>query len=104
MNERYVVLRLGAPSGFSYGLAGGVREAETLTAEVEEIDSLEAPAVAREMDVQAIARELPMKLIKPVEFQAAFTPVSTDIAWGIRAVGADRTTLDGRGITVAVLD
>lgn len=30
--------------------------------------------------------------------------VEVDVTWGVRAVGADRSAYDGRGITVAVLD
>lgn len=106
MKERYVVLRSAHASGdVSFGGPyGGMREADTLSAEVEDIDSLEAPGLAREADVEAIARAIPMKLIEPVESQNAAMPTSTGIAWGIKAVGADTTSLDGAGITVAVLD
>jgi subtilisin family serine protease len=98
MKDRYVVLRLGQ---ISYAAGGG---AEDLSAEVQDVDSLEVRALARETDVEAVAQEIPMRLIEPVEFQNEVMSTSTDIAWGISAVGADTTSLDGTGVTVAVLD
>jgi subtilisin family serine protease len=105
MKERYIVLRSAPASGVSYGgPSGGTREAETVSAEVEDIDSLEAPELAREADVEAVARDIPMRLIEPVESRNTAIPASTGIAWGIEAVGADTTSLDGAGITIAVVD
>ena len=44
---------------------------------------------------------MPLALIRPLESQAS-TAGNTD--WGIAAVGADKSSFTGEGVTVAILD
>lgn len=62
----------------------------------------EAAELQREDDVIAIAPSMPIKLIEPKSVDGAGTTPAD--AWGISAIGADRTAFDGQGVTVAVLD
>jgi subtilisin family serine protease len=75
-----------------------------VSVEVDEIDTREISALARDAEVLAIARAIPMKLIAPVEEQDAAEPAADTITWGVRAVGADTSPFSGDGIVVAVLD
>jgi subtilisin family serine protease len=110
MRERHVILRsnvaatrdpfvgaLAAPA-LAASVAAGV------SIEVDEIDTRDVPALARDADVLAIARAIPMKLIAPVEVQDAAEPAADTVTWGVRAVGADTSPFSGDGIVVAVLD
>jgi subtilisin family serine protease len=47
---------------------------------------------------------MPMKLIEPVDTQDVAPSVSTNITWGVKAVGADASAFNGSGVTIAVLD
>jgi subtilisin family serine protease len=69
---------------------------------VERLDQADLREAARDPDVLSIARSMPTQLIAPTG-QAA-TVASTADTWGVRAVGADRSSFDGAGVTVAVLD
>lgn len=52
-------------------------------------------------DTEDVISSIPLTLIKPV---SASAPPEIDKAWGIEAVGADKSPQDGNGVTVAVLD
>ena len=52
-------------------------------------------------EVRALAPVMPTSLIRPFAVDAARASRS---AWGVRAVGADRTSRTGSGCVVAVLD
>lgn len=69
--------------------------------EKHDISAQEANDLVRDPQVAAIARPMPIALIKPfaVEGSAAATT-----AWGIQAIKADTSSLDGDGVVVAVLD
>ncbi|WP_437666325.1 S8 family peptidase [Sorangium sp. So ce1182] len=54
----------------------------------------------RDPSVIGIARTMPTRLMHPIEPVVAAPPG----AWGIAAVGADRSPHDGSGVVVAVLD
>ena len=47
---------------------------------------------------------MPLKLIAPFAVAGPLAPINNNIAWGIRAVGADTSPFDGAGVVVAVLD
>jgi len=69
--------------------------------QTEDLSKADVLDVARDPAVHAIAPVMPIRLIEPMgvtEADAATT------AWGITAVGADVSTRDGGGVTVAVLD
>jgi subtilisin family serine protease len=72
--------------------------------EVEELDSRRARQLARRSDVLAVARVVPMKLIKPVALDVAADPAAGGLTWGVQAVGAQTSPFTGDGIVVAVLD
>ncbi|WNB87280.1 S8 family serine peptidase [Cellulomonas sp. ATA003] len=84
--------------------------------ELAELDKAELRDVARAPDVRAVAPVIPVKLVFPVGARAAGDAAGGDAAgaadaragsgptWGVRAVGADRSTRTGAGVTVAVLD
>src|SRR5688572_3473824 len=68
---------------------------------IDELDTSEARALTeQEKDVLCIAPEFPITLIEPM----SGSDCENREAWGIGAVGADRTHLTGEGVTVAVLD
>jgi len=75
-----------------------------VSVEIDDIDTREIPALARNAEVLAIARAIPMKLIAPVEVQDAVEPAADTVAWGVKAVGADTSPFSGDGTVVAVLD
>ena len=75
-----------------------------LAVEVDEIARREIVGLTRNADVLAVAPVIPMRLIEPVEVQAAAEPAAGGTEWGIQAVGADTSPFSGAGIVVAVLD
>jgi len=60
----------------------------------------------RDPEVQAIAPAMPLSLIEPMTDDSINPPGATPSGntWGVDAVGASRSSFDGSGITVAVLD
>ncbi len=111
MKEKHIILRLAQAVSRDLFLGGGVvtaREAETvaagLTVEIEEIDRNRISTLSRHSDVVAIAPSIPMKLIQPISVTDLDEATSQEIAWGVRAVGADTSPFTGSGIVVAVLD
>ena len=72
--------------------------------EYDEISAPRAVEISRKRDIAAVAPVIPMKLIEPVAKEPDVSTSSTEIAWGIRAVGADTSPYDGDGIIIAVLD
>jgi len=70
-----------------------------LEVRVEELTFKDVVTVSRDRGVAALAPVMPTKLITPLAGTAA-----TNAAWGVSAVGADRSAFDGRGVIVSVLD
>jgi subtilisin family serine protease len=79
-------------------------ETAGVAVEIDEFERREIPAVTRHSDVVAVAPAIPMKLIEPVQVPGLAAPAAGNVAWGIKAVGADATPFDGTGVVVAVLD
>ena len=110
MREKHVILRSNAAATrdpFVGALAAPAMEesiAAGVSIEVDEIDTREIPALARNSEVLAIARAIPMKLIAPVEEQDGAEPTADTVTWGVKAVGADTSPFSGDGIVAAVLD
>ena len=110
MREKHVILRSNAAATrdpFVGALSAPATEesiAAGVSVEVDEIDTREIPALARNSEVLAIARAIPMKLIAPVEEQDAAEPTADTVTWGVKAVGADTSPFSGDGIVAAVLD
>jgi len=74
-----------------------------LVVEVDEIERRAISGLTRQTDVVAVAPAMPMRLIAPVDQGEAVT-AAQQVAWGVKAVGADTSPFTGNGIVVAVLD
>ena len=110
MKEKHIILR--APSrstrdvflGPSFGMTGGAAPAE-IKVDIDEIDRSKVADVTKRSDVVCAAPVMPMKLIAPLDVEAVDAqPAATEVAWGVKAVGADTSPFSGAGIVVAVLD
>ena len=73
--------------------------------EIDEIDRSKVAEVTKRSDVVCAAPVMPMKLIAPLDVEAVDAqPAATEVAWGVKAVGADTSPFSGAGIVIAVLD
>ncbi|MEM9064584.1 MAG: S8 family serine peptidase [Planctomycetota bacterium] len=112
--RRYIVLKSDTPqyAGTLDGLFGisgptasmrGPRE--DLSVDLVDLSRADLLDLERNPSVKAVAPPMPVRLIEPAsrgtDGPVANPGVST---WGIRAVGADASPLDGSGVAVAVLD
>ncbi|GEO04981.1 hypothetical protein AAE02nite_26450 [Adhaeribacter aerolatus] len=111
MKEKHIILRIARSATrdlFLGGAIAGPRATENVAAglavEIEEIDRNRISTLSRLSDVVAIAPAIPMKLIKPVSVEAVKEAAAPEVAWGVRAVGADTSPYTGSGVVVAVLD
>lgn len=107
MKQRYLILRTGRMATadlFSPPTALEAALPTVMSVETVEIDRRELATLVRDRTVAAIAPPMPLGLIAPVEMREATVQEAGATAWGISAVGAEGTPLDGSGVTVAVLD
>lgn len=86
------------------GVPAKVKAVESIKVEYEDMALSRAAEIARNKDIAAIAPVIPMKLIAPVTMSLVSDPKAREIAWGIKAVGADTSPFTGEGVIVAVLD
>jgi subtilisin family serine protease len=109
MKQNYIILRspvavsrdpFMGPGPFS---TAGPPPGGPLLVEVETMDRHRITALTERRDVLAVAPSIPMKLIAPLE-EVGTAPAAEDIAWGVKAVGADTSPFTGSGIVVSVLD
>ncbi len=109
--ETYIVLQRVNPVVPETGALG--TRMDTFGPDTESFTLHEAALTKRERDdlrrdprTRAMAPPMPMKLIEPVESAAAdeSAPAAAELTWGVEAVGAHLSALDGSGVTVAVLD
>jgi len=75
---------------------------EVVLQEIAELTDSDVADLERNPAVEAVAPQMPVRLIQPVMSGEATPDGAT--AWGIAAVGADTTPYDGGGVSVAVLD
>jgi subtilisin family serine protease len=76
--------------------------AASATVEIEERATPSAVAALRnDPTVLGFARAMPLRLIEPLEAEAAPAAAAT---WGVTAVGADTSPFTGAGVTVSILD
>lgn len=68
--------------------------------EVERLDPKDRIELLRDPQVAVATKKMPIKLIKPM----GGADQSAQPAWGIRAVGADKSDWTGKDVVVAVLD
>jgi len=113
--QSYVVLRtesslvpsfenLGmSPRGAAASPDSAATAAETVTIEETTLSKAQRDDLRRDPRTRAIAEPMPMKLIEPVASEDA-SAATSNTTWGVEAVGADQSSFDGSGITVAVLD
>ncbi len=101
MKDKYVILLEPAPLTRGAGPDAGTPAPRV---EVDELDSRDSRAMRRRSEVMAVAPVMPMKLIEPVATRPDVTASAGDVAWGIKAVGADTSPFDGSGVIVGVLD
>ncbi len=71
---------------------------------IETLTRKQSMDVRNDPTVRAMARVLPMKLIKPVAKGRKVTRTPSQNTWGIEATGAHNSTFTGAGIVIAVLD
>lgn len=110
--ETYIVLSSVNPVVPEAG-ALGTRSMGASPIEPESFEVHQTVLTKRERDdlrhdprTRAIAPPMPMKLIEPVASESGpGSDAATDeLTWGVEAVGAHLSALDGSGVTVAVLD
>ncbi len=127
MGERHIVLRArgkpfigrigtrdaAGPGAGPAGLPGQpgsqsadalLEAAATMQVEVVELSRAELAELQADPEVQAEAPPMPLALIAPVAQSVPAAAELGEMAWGVAAVGADRSPFDGRGAVVAVLD
>jgi subtilisin family serine protease len=115
LNQKIVILRAPAlratrdpfegPSaaGLESAVQGVAERAVGMTVERDENPSSSTiNALRNDPTVLGFAPTMPMKLIEPLEADAA--PSDAPATWGVKAVGADTTPFTGAGVTVSVLD
>lgn len=108
MKQNYIILRSSSAvssdpfTGPGPLATAGPPRGGPMLVEVETMDRQRIPALTANRDVLAVAPSIPMKLIAPLDVGAA--PAAEDIAWGVKAVGADISPFTGAGIVVSVLD
>jgi subtilisin family serine protease len=115
LNQNIVILRAPAlratrdpfdgPSapGLESAVQGVAERAVGMTVERDENPSSSTiNALRNDPTVLGFAPTMPMKLIEPLEADAA--PSDAPATWGVKAVGADTTPFTGAGVTVSVLD
>ncbi|MEY9136499.1 subtilisin family serine protease [Bradyrhizobium diazoefficiens] len=72
--------------------------------EVLNVTPADAHSIAQDQQVTAVAIPMPIALIKPCETDLPAGIAAATDAWGISAIGADRSPFTGDGVVVAVLD
>lgn len=97
----------GEKGGAWFPILGGreVPRPTNIRIETETLTQSELAETKRDPGVLAVARDMPLKLIKKVdESETDLSAMSDNMTWGIEAIGAGTSRYDGSGVTVAVLD
>lgn len=113
MKQKYVLLRSHLEDltrdpfnlpvrGLSVGSA--YRPPSAPKVEVDELETHDVLKASRDRSVVALARVMPLKLIKPVKLPEPVAEGQAIQTWGVEAVGASNSAFDGAGVRVAVLD
>lgn len=115
MSDTYTVLRDMGRSGTSEPFSGGIEALDLGGGPVApridraELTKHEVRDLSRAPEVQAVAPVMPTTLVHPVSdddtgLDSLDDAAPDGVAWGVRAVGADISSRDGAGVTVAILD
>jgi subtilisin family serine protease len=102
-----IILRLDRDSGLDpYRVQAGAASptVKDLKLDVAEPTRRELADLRRDPSVLNLAAPMPVSLIKPMAARADTTTEGAEMAWGVRAVGAENCSYSGAGVTVAVLD
>lgn len=103
-----IVVRRAPPSPADVALISGDDDQgpppEKLKVEVTETTADQKWRLAQEEGVVDVVPSIPITLIKQMQSAAADAAAVAPIGWGIKAVGAADSQLNGKGVTVAVLD
>ncbi|WP_258805802.1 S8 family peptidase [Pseudarthrobacter sp. NS4] len=116
LNQKIVILRApslgatrdpfdgpGAAPGLESAVQNIAERAVGMTVESDENpSSATLNALRNDPTVLGFAPAMPMKLIEPLEADAAAAAAA--VTWGVKAVGADTSPFTGAGVTVSVLD
>ncbi|SDD47534.1 Subtilase family protein [Geodermatophilus telluris] len=106
----YTVLRdltdasTGEPFGGAASLDAPDLGAVGLRVDTERLDKADVRSISRDPSVRAIAPVMPTTLVHPVDQAEDHDGEAGGTAWGVTAVGADRSARSGAGVVVAVLD
>ena len=112
MNE-YIILRspsISTPEFGTLGTGTGGAMAEAVAAggdlrvETADLSKKDVKDLRRDSEVLSFAQNMPMKLHQPVEKEDLQETPAENIAWGVKAVGADVSPFTGSGVKVAILD
>lgn len=115
-DDGVLVTPMGTPGGIRNdtvhrGVSGGPASLDQIRIERSEtLPDVRDPAIAATQI--AAFEELPLTIVEPLRGEelgargeAAIAQARHEkLAWGVRAVGADKSRYDGKGVTVAVLD
>jgi subtilisin family serine protease len=85
----------------------GIAPKQAVYVEQKTLESAEAAEMLAHESTLGLARSMPISLIKPLGTTDDATierDKAAKMAWGIQAIGADKSNASGKGVTVAVLD
>jgi subtilisin family serine protease len=85
----------------------GTAPAQAVYIEQKTLESAAATDLLRDDSILGLAPSMPISLIKPLGITDDATierDKAAKTAWGIQAIGADKSQVSGQGVTVAVLD
>jgi len=108
--ETYIILRSINPVVPEAGALGARGpswlEPESFTVQEATLNKAERDDLRQDPRTRAIAPPMPIKLIEPVAMESGpgNDAATGELTWGVEAVGAHLSALDGSGVTVAVLD
>jgi subtilisin family serine protease len=106
MLRRYAILE--APkrlrSGAASPSAGPRADNSSLRIYEADLSKKNVSDIERDPNVEDCGLIMPISLINPIEKQQLTSNDRLPTAWGISAVRADRSKLDGAGVTVAIVD
>lgn len=95
--DRFTVLSLpGAAPVLGPAPAAAVR--------VTTVDTATARTAAQTPNTFIVPANMPLRLLAPIDRRAVAAAAANETTWGISAVGADRSPMDGSGVVVGVLD
>lgn len=108
--DDYVVVRARramVPTFDNMGARGAelaVLDPDSVEVEETSLSAADIDDLRRDPSTRAVARAMPMTLIRPTASSDASNESNDSVTWGVAACGALQSPYDGEGVTVAVLD